>query len=172
MQAVHGFVNHKMHKGGFFAYIPSVGRGQVGVVVLLAAVCGQMDIGVRQFAHLAVGDLAPVAGNYRIHTFKAVGQIHHHHIELGAGSALQKQHFVVVGDIHQLAQVLLGVVEDAHKHIGAVAHGHHRKAGAVVVEHFALGGAQYRFGQNGRAGRKIIDGGIAHGDNRPLQCFC
>ena len=128
-----------------------------------------MDFDVGKFAHLLVGDAAPLAGYHRIDALEAVGQIHYRHIELGAGATLQKQHFVVVGNGQQLAQVLFGMVENAHKGIGAVAHGHHRKAGAVVVEHLALCGAQYRLGQGGGAGGEVVDGRVAHGVGVPKQ---
>ena len=62
--------------------------------------------------------------------------------------------------MQELAQILLGMIEDAHEHVGAVAHGHHGKARAVVVEHFALRGAQYGFGQHGRAGGEVVNRGI------------
>ena len=100
-----------------------------------------MDFAIRQFAHLRVGDLRPVAGHHAVHALEAVGQVHHDLVELRRCTALQEQDFVIGRDAHELAQILFGVVQDAGEHVGAVAHRHHGKAGAVVIEHFALGGA-------------------------------
>ena len=157
---MHGFVNHKMHEGGARIDIPRRNRRQVGVIKLLAAMRGQMDVDIRQFAHFMMSNAAPVAAHHGINTLEAVAQVHHGHVELRAGAALQKQNFIVVWNIQKLAQILLGMIEDAHEHVGAVAHGHHGKARAVVVEHFALRSAQYGFGQHGRAGGEVVNRGI------------
>ena len=155
-----------MHKSRIFIDIPRAHRRQVGVVELLAAVRRQMNFHIRQFTHLAVGNAAPVAGYHRIHALEAISQIHHRHIELRTRAALQKQHFIVIGNIHQLAQILLGMIENAHKHIRAMAHGHHRKAGAVVIKHLALRRAQHRIGQNSGACGKIVNRGLGHNQKR------
>ena len=61
---------------------------------------GQMDFGIGQFAHFIVSDAAPIARYHRIHPFKTSGQIHGHHVELGARPPLHEQHLVIIRDVH------------------------------------------------------------------------
>ena len=124
------------------------GRGQVGVVELFASVRGDVHIEIRrEFAHLLGGDARPVACNHGIYALMVLREVEGDLGELRQCATLQKQDFVVAGNVHQAAQVLLGVVQDAEKGIGAVRHRHHGYACAVVVQHFLLGGAQYASGR-------------------------
>ena len=59
------------------------------------------------------------------HPFETIGKVHYRHIELAARAALHEQYFVIVGNVHQLTQVLFGMVENTHKHVRTVTHGHH-----------------------------------------------
>ena len=71
-------------------------------------------------------------------------------------AALQEQHLVIVRDLQQVAQILLGLVDDLLISLGAVAHFHNRHSGALVIEHFVRGFAQNLLGQHRRAGGKVI----------------
>ncbi|MOA58111.1 hypothetical protein D3C78_1824410 [compost metagenome] len=79
-------------------------------------------------------------------------QVQRHHGELLRGAALQEQDLVTGRDRHQRAQILLGIVDDLHELLAAMAHFHHAHAGAVPVQHFRLGGCQHFVGQYGRTG--------------------
>ena len=80
-----------MHKGGLGADVPCVGRGQVGVVELLATVRGDVDIEMRrEFAHLLGGDARPVACNHGIHALMPLREIEGDLGELRQCAALQK----------------------------------------------------------------------------------
>ena len=154
-----------MHKCRIRAYIPSRWVGQVGVVVQFTTMRGQMNFGIWQFAHLVVGNATPVTCYHWINAFETIGKVHYRHIELAARAALQEQYFVIVGNVHQLTQVLFGVVENTHKHVRTVTHGHHWKTCTVVIKHLWLRLTQHRFGQDSRSGRKIVNNGHGHGES-------
>ena len=51
------------------------------------------------------------------------------------GAALDEQDLIVIGDVHQVTQISLGLVDDLLEHLGAVAHFHDAHAAAAVVHH-------------------------------------
>ena len=53
-------------------------------------------------------------------------------------AALQKQDFVIVRNIHQLAEILLSFLDDAVKDLSSVAHFHYGHSASAVIEHFFL----------------------------------
>ena len=80
-----------MHKGGVAADVPRFGRGQVGVVELLASVRGDVDIEMRrEFAYLLGGDARPIACNHGIYALMVLREVEGDLGELRQCAALQK----------------------------------------------------------------------------------
>ena len=50
-------------------------------------------------------------------------------------AALNKEHLIVCGDSEELTKILLCVIQNILKHLGAVAHLHHGHACPLVIEH-------------------------------------
>ena len=55
------------------------------------------------------------------------------------GSPLQEHHFVIGWNTQQFAQIGFGCLDNFFKHLGAVAHFHHRHAAPLIIQHFHLG---------------------------------
>ncbi len=72
-----------------------------------------------------------------------------------AGTTLQKQDSIVIGNIQQFAQVLLRLLENGDNLWRAMAHFHHGQAGAAKIQHLLGGLAQNRLGKCGGAGAEI-----------------
>ncbi len=82
-------------------------------------------------------------------------QIHRHHRELQAGTALQKQDAVVLRDGQQFGQPLLGRLQDRFENLAAVADLQDRGPGTRQCQQLALGVLEHRQGKHRRSGRKI-----------------
>ena len=105
--------------------------GDVGEVLILG---GGDDVHLAEFLGLGNGLLGPCAG-FHIAGLTVLHEVHGHHGELHGAAALNEQDLVVVRDVHQLAQVGLGLVGDLLEHLGAVAHLHDAHTAATVVHH-------------------------------------
>ena len=62
-------------------------------------------------------------------------------------AALQEQDLVVVRNVHELAKILLGFLDDAVKDLASVAHFHYRHPASAVVEHLFLSFPENFLGQ-------------------------
>ena len=150
--AVNGLVLADVDVIGIGAEREAVDVGHVGEVLVL----GTGDAaGVAVELGLLEGLLRPVArhdvvGNLVLHEVHGDGR------ELLRGAALQEQHAVVVGDVHEVADVLLCGLDDALERGGAVRHLHHGHASALIIEHFRGGGGQHLLGEHCRTGREIV----------------
>ena len=117
--------------------------------------------------HLAVllglgnGLLGPCAGLH-VAGLAVLHQVHGHHGELQRTAALDEQHLVVVGNVHQLAQVCLGLVGDLLEHLGAVAHFHDAHAAAAVVHHLVADLLQHALRHHGGAGGEVKSTTVFH----------
>ena len=117
--------------------------------------------------HLAVllglgnGLLGPCAGLH-IAGLAVLHQVHGHHGELQGAAALDKQDLVVIGDVHQLAQVGLGLVGDLLEHLGAVAHLHDAHAAAAVVHHLVADLLQHGLRHHSRTGGEVESTTVFH----------
>ena len=118
-----------------------------------------MDVAV--LLRLGDGLLGPGAGLH-IAGHAVLHQVHGDHGELQRGAALDEEHLVVVGDVHQVPQVLLGLVDDLLIDLGAVAHLHDAHPGAPVVHHLVPDLLQNRFGHGGGACGKVVDAAVLH----------
>ena len=84
---------------------------------------------------LGYGLFAPGAGLH-IAGHAVFHQVHGNHGELQGSAALDEHDLVVVGDTHQVPQVLLSFVNDLLEYLGTVAHLHYAHTCALVIEHF------------------------------------
>ena len=82
-------------------------------------------------------------------------EVHRNCRELLRGAALQKEHAVVVGDGHEIADVLLGGLDDALERRRAMGHFHDRHARPVVIEHLRRRGLQDLLGKHCGTCRKV-----------------
>ena len=131
-----------------------VQRGNVGVLVVL---------GGRHHVHLAVlpglhqRAVGKIAAVHVVSRAAAGHKIHRDGRELARRAALQKQHRVVLGNVHQLAQGRLGLIEDGLILLGSVTHLHDVHAGVAIAQHFPRRLLQYLLGHGGRTGGKIVN---------------
>ena len=151
-RAVHRFVLADVDVVGVGGKRQTVNIGHVREVFVLGA---GHAVGLAVQLRLLERLLRPVArhdvvGNLVLH------EVHRDGRELLRGAALQKQHAVVVGDVHEVADVLLSRFDDALERGGAVRHLHDRHARALVIEHFRSGRGQHLLGEHCRTGREIV----------------
>ncbi len=133
----------------------------VGDVAEITVLAGGNHVDFAVLFGFGNGFLGPsaslhVAGHAVLH------QVHGDHGELEGCAALDEQDPVVVGDVHQVPQVLLSLVDDLLVDRGAVAHFHDAHTGAPVVHHLVPDLLQDRLGHGGRAGRKVIRTVVLH----------
>ena len=100
--------------------------------------------------------LGPLARN-DISCLAVLVEIHRNRCELLMRAALQKQDFVVVGNVHELAKILLGFFDDSVKDLSSVAHFHNRHTASAVIEHFFLCFFKNFYRQYCGTGRKVIN---------------
>ena len=81
-----------------------------------------MDVAV--LCGLLIGDICKVAGNGVIGLTGFPNEVQGNHGELGGCAALEEQNLVALGDIHQAAELCLGIVEDLLKSLRTVTHFH------------------------------------------------
>ena len=125
--------------------------GNIGEILVLR---GRGNANIAVFLRLFGGFACEIAGN-DIVGFPLCEKVQGHRRELLRRAALHKEHRIVVGDIHELAQKGNRAVHHSLERFGAVAHlgnGHTR---SLVVEKFSLYLFQYLFGEHGRTRRKI-----------------
>ena len=98
----------------------------------------------------------PLTGDDKIRFSAPVHQVERHHGELRGRTALQEQNFVVVRDVHDLAQQRLTFLDDRIVDLGTVRHLHDRLSAAFVIQHFVSGDFQHAFRQHGRTGGEVV----------------
>ena len=69
---------------------------------------------------------------------------------------------VVLRNVHQPAQLVLSLLEDFQKGLGAVAHLHHGHTGTPIVGYFRPGALQRGQREHGGTGGKIINTLMIH----------
>ena len=84
-------------------------------------------------------------------------KVQRHHCKLGWSAALQKQHIIIIGNIHNFAEVLLRLVKYCLIFLWAVGHLHNRLPRLAVFHHFRSSGLQNILGQHWRACAEIIN---------------
>ena len=114
-----------------------VANGEVGNVgdvgeLLIFRRCE--DLGVAEDLGFFVGLICPVAGDDVVGLFVR-REVQEHRGEDERVAALEEQHGIVVRDVHERAEVGLGVVDDLLEDGGTVAHLVYRHAATAVVEH-------------------------------------
>ena len=160
--------------GLIFADVDVIGfrvHGQVGAVgdvreVLVLA--GSQHIDFAELLGFLIGLFRPAAGDDVI-GHAVFQQIHGNHGELQGGAALDKEDMIIVGNAHQVPQVLLGLVHNGLEHLGAMAHFHDAHAAAAVVEHLVADLFEHRLRHGGRTGGEVVNT-IVH-DNRPPESW-
>ena len=132
--------------------------GNVGVVLIGR---GGNDLDFADLLGFGNGLLRPstgldVASNAVLH------QVHGNHGELQGSAALDEEDLVVVRNVHQIAQVLLRLVDDLLIDLGAVGHFHDAHAGTSVVHHLVTDFFQYCLGHGRRTGGEVISAAVFH----------
>ena len=79
----------------------------------------------------------PHAREYVIR-FPVFHQIHRHHRKLRVSAALQKQNFILLGNIRKRAKFCFRFRDDFSEILASVTHFHHGHSRAAIVEHFLL----------------------------------
>ena len=135
--------------------------GAIGDVAVILILGGGSHDDLAVLLGLGNGLLGPRA-RLDIHGLAVLHQVPCHGGELQGRAALDEQHLVVVGDVHQLAQVGLGLVHDLLEHLGAVAHLHDAHTAAAVVHHLVADLLQHRLRHHGGAGGEIESTTVFH----------
>ena len=129
-------------------------------MVAVAGVAGQADCSV--LGGLLIGQVGEVAGDGVVRPPCFADEVQRNGGELAGGPGLKKQDAVVLRDVHQPAQLVLGLLEDVHKYLRSVAHLHHGHAGAPIIGDLRSGPLQYGQREDRWSGGKVVDAGIAH----------
>ena len=154
---MNGLVLADVHIVCVFGNVQIIAVGDVAEVAVFA---GGHHVYVTVLFRFGNRFLGPRAGLH-IAGHAVFHQVHGDHGELKCCAALDEQHFVVVRDVHQVPQILLGLVDDLLEDRGAVAHLHDAHSGAPVVHHFVPDLLQDRFRHGGGTGREI-ENAIVH----------
>jgi len=121
--------------------------GDIGVVLVLG---GGGDDHVSDLLGLGNGLLRPGAGLH-IDGLAVLHEVHRDHGELQRGAALDEEHLIVVGDAHEVAEILFRLVDDLLIDLRAVGHFHDAHAAAAVVHHLIADLFQHGLGHHGGA---------------------
>ena len=156
--AVDGFILADVDIVGIGGNVQIGAVGNVAVVLILGG-GGHDDFAV--LFSLGNGLLGPGAG-FDIHGLTVLHQVPGNGGELQGGAALDEQDLVVVGNVHQVAQVGLGLVDDLLEDLGAMAHLHDAHAAAAVVHHLVTDLLQNGFRHHGGAGGEVKSAVILH----------
>ena len=156
--AVDGLVLADVDVVGILGDLEVGAVGHVGVVLVLA---GRGDDDLADLLRFLDGLLGPCAG-LDVDGLAVLHQVHRDHGELERRAALDEQDLVVVGDAHEVAQILLSLVDDLLEDRGAVRHFHDAHAAAAVVHHLVPDLFQNGFRHHGRAGGEVKGTSVFH----------
>jgi hypothetical protein len=70
---------------------------------------------------------------------------------------LQKEDFVLVWDVQEGSEIVLGVIRDLEELLSSVGHLHGGEAGSVPVHELILGLLENSLREAARAGREVVD---------------
>ena len=150
--AVNGFVFADVNIVCVFPDGKVAAIGQVGVVAIL----GTGDaLNITVFLGFLESLIRPCAGDDVV-SHAILHQIHGDHGKLQCCATLDEQNLIVVGDVHQLAQISFSVVVNFLEDLRAVGHFHDAHTAATVVHHFITNFFENGNGHSGGAGREII----------------
>ena len=100
------------------------------------------------FGEIARNDVVRLA---RVH------EVERNRRKLLARAALYEEHAVILGDVHQFAQVGFRLLHDGGKRLVAVGNFAHAHAGAGEIQKLFLRFFQYLEGKHGRPCRKVVN---------------
>ena len=141
--------------------------GAVGNVSIVAVLGGSGDIDLAVFLRLGNGLLGPCAG-FDIDRLAILHQIHRDHGKLQRCAALNEENLIVIGDPHQITQILLSLVDDGLENLRTVRHLHNAHTGAAVVQQLVADLFQHRNRHGRGTGGEIIST-VVH---RGTSCHC
>ena len=133
--------------------------GEIGEVLIGG---GGDDFDLAVPLGLGYGLFAPSAGLH-IAGHAVFHQVHGDHGKLHRTAALNKEHLIVIGNVHQRPQIGFRLRQDLLEHRGAVAHLHNAHTAAVIVQHFGGDLLQNGLRHHSRSGGKIINTVVSHG---------
>ena len=135
--------------------------GDVAVIAILAG-CNKVDLAV--FLCFVICLFGPVAG-YDIVSNAVFHKVHGQHCKLKRCTALNEHDLVVIGNVHKVAQILLGFVDDLLENLGPVAHLHDAHAAAFIVEKVVAHALKNLNGEDGGACGEVINTIVFHSKN-------
>ena len=162
-----GVVGAVVQVGGLGVQGQLVLAGDIGPLAVLG---GAGHVGLAILLGFLVGVVCEVAGADIVSLAGLGHQVHGNHCELHGCAALEEQDLVAFGHAHQLAELLLGLVEDALVNLGTVAHLHDGHTGTLVVGDLSACAVQDFQRKHGRTGRKVKNTIICH-RKKPLSDF-
>ena len=164
--AVDGLIFADVDVVGILGDIQIGAVGNVSVVLVLA---GSGDDDLADLLGFRDGLLGPCAG-LDVNGLAVLHEVHGDHGELQRRAALNKQDLIVVGDAHEVAQILLGLVDDLLENRGTVAHFHDAHAAAAVVHHLVADLLQNGLRHHCGTGGEIECTTIFHDSLPPERC--
>ena len=165
--AMDGLVLADIDIVGIFGDVEIGAVGNVCIVLILGG-CGNDDL--ADLLRLGNGLLRPCAGLH-IDGLAVLHQVHRDHGELKRCAALNEQDLIVVGNAHQIAKILLGIVDDLLEDGRTVAHFHDAHAASAVVHHFITDLLKDGFRHHRRACGEVEGTSIVH-NNACLLNHC
>ena len=135
-------------------------RGNMAEMILLGG-CRHHRV-KPEFLCLLIRLGGKLPGKHVIRFSGSADEIERHRRKLGGSTALQKQHPVVFGDLHQRPQFYLRVTDNRLKIRRAVRHFHHRHAALPIADQLRRRSLQYRQRQHGGSCRKIEYAFLTH----------
>ena len=142
--------------------------GAVGDIAVVLVLAGGGDDDLAVLLRFADRLLGPRAG-LDVDGLAVFHQVPGDRGKLQRGAALNKEHLVVVGNAHQVAEIGLRLIDDLLVHGAAVGHLHHAHAAAAVVHHLVTDLLQHGLRHHRGTGGKIIYAVIFHGLRPPLS---
>ena len=103
-----------------------------------------------------------ITGNNIVSDFILISQIHRERCKYTTRAALQKQHLVVVRDVHDLSHVGFSSLDNIIEHFGSVTHLKNGHAGTFAVQEFCLCFEQDLLRKDGRARGEIVNSTFNH----------
>ena len=164
--AVDGLVLADVDVIGVLGNVQIGAVGDIGVVLILG---GSGDDDLADLLGFLDGFLGPGTG-LDVDGLAVLHEVHGDHGELQGGAALDEEDFIIVGDAHEIAQILLGFVDDLLENRGTMAHFHDAHAAAAVVHHFVADLLQHGFRHHRGTGGEVKGTTVVH-DTLPPESY-
>ena len=158
--ALDGVVGAIIEVGGLGVQLQLILAGDVDVLSVLG---GGGDVDGAVLLGLLHGLVCEVTGDGVVGLAGLGHKVQGDHAELHGSAALEEEDLVALGDVHELAEFCLGLVEDLLENLGAMAHLHDGHAGTLIVGDLSAGALEDLQRKHGGACGEVEYAIIGHG---------